>query len=66
MLIAYALGAKFVFVGRATAWGVIAGGVEGAKRSIAILKQQVDLAMGQVGCTSPADCPNITLMRTGR
>jgi (S)-mandelate dehydrogenase len=66
MLIAYALGAKFVFVGRATAWGVIAGGVEGAKRSIAILKGQVDLAMGQVGCTSPAECPNITLLRMNR
>jgi (S)-mandelate dehydrogenase len=63
MLIAYALGAKFVFVGRATAWGVIAGGVAGAKRSIAILKGQIDLAMGQVGCVSPADCPNVTLMR---
>ena len=66
MLIAYALGAKFVFVGRATAWGVIAGGLEGAKRSIAILKGQIDVAMGQVGCTSPGDLPNITLIRPGR
>ncbi len=66
MLVAYALGAKFVFVGRATAWGVIAGGLEGAKRSITILKGQIDLAMGQVGCTSPGDLPNITLLRTNR
>lgn len=63
MLIAYALGAKFVFVGRATAWGVIAGGVEGAKRSIAILKGQIDLAMGQIGCNSPAELTRATLMR---
>lgn len=63
MLIAYALGAKFVFVGRATAWGVIAGGVAGAKRSIAILKGQIDLAMGQIGCNSPAELTRATLMR---
>ena len=63
MLIAYALGAKFVFVGRATAWGVIAGGLAGAKRSIAILKGQIDLAMGQIGCTSPAELTKATLLR---
>lgn len=64
MLIAFALGAKFVFVGRATAWGVIAGGLEGAKRSIAILKNQVDLGMGQVGCAEPAKLPDVTLIRS--
>ena len=66
MLIAYALGAKFVFVGRATAWGVIAGGIEGAKRSIDILKRQVDLAMGQIGCNSPAELTDATIMRIDR
>ena len=64
MLIAYALGAKFVFVGRATAWGVIAGGVEGTKRSIAILRGQVDTAMRQIGCSSPAELVDATLVRT--
>lgn len=63
MLIAYALGAKFVFVGRATAWGVIVGGMEGAKRSIAILQGQIDAAMKQIGCNSPAELPNATLVR---
>lgn len=63
VLIAYALGAKFVFVGRATAWGVIAGGLEGAKRSITILKNQIDLALGQVGCNAPVELTDITLMR---
>jgi L-lactate dehydrogenase (cytochrome) len=63
MVIAYALGAKFVFVGRATAWGVIAGGVEGVKRSIDILKGQIDAAMGQIGCTSPAELAKATLLR---
>jgi len=64
MLIAYALGAKFVFVGRATAWGVIAGGVEGTNRAIAILKGQVDTAMGQIGCNSPAELVDATLVKT--
>jgi (S)-mandelate dehydrogenase len=66
MLIAYALGARFVFVGRATAWGVIAAGLEGAKRAIAILKGQIDLAMGQVGCDSPAELASVTVMRVDR
>jgi (S)-mandelate dehydrogenase len=66
MLIAYALGAKFVFVGRATAWGVIAGGVEGAKRAISILKNQIDLAMGQVGCNGPGELSDVTLLRADR
>ena len=63
MLIAYALGAKFVFVGRATAWGLIVGGLEGAKRSIDILKAQADLGMGQIGCNSSAELTKATLLR---
>lgn len=63
MLIAYALGAKFVFVGRATAWGVIAGGLEGARHAISILKGQVSLAMGQIGCNSPAELADSTVLR---
>jgi (S)-mandelate dehydrogenase len=63
MLIAYALGAKFVFVGRATAWGLIVGGLAGVKRSIEILKRQADLGMGQIGCKSPEELTKATLIR---
>jgi isopentenyl diphosphate isomerase/L-lactate dehydrogenase-like FMN-dependent dehydrogenase len=63
MLIAFALGAKFVFVGRATAWGLIVGGLEGTKRSIEILKNQADLGMAQIGCRSPAELTKATLLR---
>jgi L-lactate dehydrogenase (cytochrome)/(S)-mandelate dehydrogenase len=63
MLIAYALGAKFVFVGRATAWGLIVGGLAGVKRSIEILRRQADLGMGQIGCNSPAELTKATLLR---
>jgi L-lactate dehydrogenase (cytochrome)/(S)-mandelate dehydrogenase len=63
MLIAFALGAKFVFVGRATAWGLIVGGLAGVKRSIEILKNQADLGMAQIGCRSPAELTKATLLR---
>jgi L-lactate dehydrogenase (cytochrome)/(S)-mandelate dehydrogenase len=63
MLIAFALGAKFVFVGRATAWGLIVGGLAGVKRSIEILKNQADLGMAQIGCNAPADLTKATLLR---
>lgn len=63
IVLAYALGAKYVFVGRATAWGMIAGGYEGAKRAVDILRWQIDSTMGQIGCLKPADLPNMTVMR---
>ena len=59
----FAIGAKFVFVGRATAWGLIIGGLDGVKRAIAILKNQADLGMAQIGCTSPAELTKATLLR---
>jgi L-lactate dehydrogenase (cytochrome)/(S)-mandelate dehydrogenase len=43
-------GARFTFVGRATAYGVAAGGLEGARKAIDILKRELDLACGQIGC----------------
>lgn len=50
IVVARCLGAKFVFVGRATLFGVVAGGVPGALRAIDILKDEVDRTMGQIGC----------------
>lgn len=50
IVVARCLGAKFVFVGRATLYGVVAGGVPGALRAIDILKDEVDRTMGQIGC----------------
>jgi (S)-mandelate dehydrogenase len=43
-------GARFTFVGRATAYGVAVGGLDGARKAIDILKRELDLACGQVGC----------------
>lgn len=55
IVVARCLGAKFVFVGRATLFGAVAGGVPGALRAIDILKDEVDRTMGQIGCCNGAE-----------
>ena len=52
IVVAWALGARFVFIGRPTVYGVAAYGLPGAKRAIAILQEEVKLTMQQMGCTS--------------
>jgi L-lactate dehydrogenase (cytochrome)/(S)-mandelate dehydrogenase len=52
ILIALALGARFVFVGRATLYGAAAAGVPGVRKAISILRREIDLTMGQIGCPS--------------
>lgn len=47
---ALCLGARFTFAGRAPAYGVSAGGTEGALRALSILRQELDLVCGQLGC----------------
>lgn len=48
-LIAFCLGAKFVFLGRMTLYATVAGGTAGASKALGILRREVDLAMGQIG-----------------
>ncbi|AMJ61506.1 hypothetical protein AXW83_15420 [Bosea sp. PAMC 26642] len=55
ILIARALGADFVFVGRATLYGVVAGGQVGADRAVSILADEVDRGLAMIGCPSIAD-----------
>jgi len=52
IVVARCLGAKFVFCGRATLFGAVAGGVAGALRAIDILKDEIDRTMGQIGCSN--------------
>jgi (S)-mandelate dehydrogenase len=52
VVVARALGAQFVFVGRATLYGVAAAGQEGAERAVAILREEIDLILGTIGCRS--------------
>ncbi|MGE5513613.1 MAG: alpha-hydroxy acid oxidase [Bacteroidota bacterium] len=49
ILAALCLGAKFVFVGRWTLYGVAAGGLPGARHALGVMNNEVDLAMGQMG-----------------
>lgn len=49
-IIARCLGAQFVFIGRAALYGAAAGGVAGASRAIAVLKDEIDRTMGLIGC----------------
>jgi (S)-mandelate dehydrogenase len=50
IVVALCLGVRFVFVGRAAVYGVAAGGLAGAKRTIDILREEIDLALAQIGC----------------
>ncbi len=52
IVIARCLGARFVFVGRATLYGCAAGGIKGAQRAIDILRDEIDRVMAQIGCPS--------------
>jgi isopentenyl diphosphate isomerase/L-lactate dehydrogenase-like FMN-dependent dehydrogenase len=52
---ALALGAKAVLIGRATLYGIAAGGHAGAARAIAIFREEIDRVLALVGCRSVAE-----------
>ena len=52
IVIALALGANFVFLGRAALYGVAAFGLPGARRGIAIIQQEIEITLKQIGCPS--------------
>ena len=52
VLIALCMGAKFIFLGRPTLYGVVAGGVSGASKAANILRNEIDLVMAQTGITA--------------
>jgi (S)-mandelate dehydrogenase len=49
---ALALGAKAVMIGRATLYGLAAGGEPGVDRALAMLTTEIDRVLGQLGCNS--------------
>ena len=51
---ALCLGAKYVFVGRMTLYAVAAGGERLASRALDIIRNEVDLTMGQMGAPNIA------------
>ena len=52
ILIALASGAKFVFLGRPTLYGAVAGGAAGAVKAVDILRDEINTVMAQIGCPS--------------
>jgi (S)-mandelate dehydrogenase len=65
ILVAWALGARFVFVGRATLYGAAAAGPRGVRKAIKILRSEIDLVMGQIGCPNLADLDGSFLLTPG-
>src|SRR5437660_5177985 len=50
ILIALCLGAQFVFFGRPTRYGAVAGGLPGVNKVVDIVRGEIDLVIGQIGC----------------
>jgi L-lactate dehydrogenase (cytochrome)/(S)-mandelate dehydrogenase len=55
VLTALCLGATFVFLGRPTLYGLVAGGEAGATKAIKILQCEIDLTMAQMGAPKLSD-----------
>ncbi len=53
--IALSLGATGVLVGRPFYWALAAGGQAGVERAVAILREELELALPLLGCASSAD-----------
>jgi (S)-mandelate dehydrogenase len=58
-----ALGARAVMIGRATLYGLAAGGQAGVERALSILTAETDKVLGQLGCRSLADLAPRLLQR---
>jgi L-lactate dehydrogenase (cytochrome) len=56
-----ALGADFVFCGRAMVFGVAAAGQRGAEQAMHLLKAELKQNMSQIGCQTLAELPNFLL-----
>jgi isopentenyl diphosphate isomerase/L-lactate dehydrogenase-like FMN-dependent dehydrogenase len=63
IIMALCHGARFVMVGRATLYGAAAGGIDGVRRAIAILREEIDLTLGQIGCPNVAELDESFVMR---
>jgi isopentenyl diphosphate isomerase/L-lactate dehydrogenase-like FMN-dependent dehydrogenase len=55
VLKALALGARAVMIGRTMLWGLAAGGEDGVADVLRMFRDEVELGLALLGCTSPAD-----------
>jgi isopentenyl diphosphate isomerase/L-lactate dehydrogenase-like FMN-dependent dehydrogenase len=52
---ALARGADSVLIGRPAIWGLAAGGEAGARRVLELLREEFELALALLGCSSPSE-----------
>ncbi len=55
VLKALALGARAVLIGRAMVWGLAVAGEEGVADVLRLLREEVELGLALLGCSSPED-----------
>lgn len=55
VLVALALGARAVLIGRPALWGLTVGGEAGARRVLELLREEVELGLTLLGTPTPAD-----------
>ena len=55
VVVALALGARAVLVGRPALWGLAVDGADGTQRVLELLQDELALALGLCGCCSPDD-----------
>jgi isopentenyl diphosphate isomerase/L-lactate dehydrogenase-like FMN-dependent dehydrogenase len=53
--VALALGARGILLGRPALYALAAGGQEGVERALAILREELEIALALLGTPSPAD-----------
>lgn len=66
ILVAFALGAKFVFTGRSTLWGLTAAGLPGVNRAISILRDELDTGLAQTGALTMPGAGRATIIPPSR
>ncbi|MBY0510567.1 MAG: alpha-hydroxy-acid oxidizing protein, partial [Rhodospirillaceae bacterium] len=66
IITALCLGAQFVLLGRATLYGLAAGGLPGARKAIEILRQEVETNGRQMGCADIAAFDRSRIVTQGR
>ncbi|MFL6011947.1 MAG: alpha-hydroxy acid oxidase [Gaiellaceae bacterium] len=55
VLKALALGARAVLIGRAMLWGLAVAGEQGVAHVLQLFREEIELGLALLGCTSPAD-----------
>ena len=63
--LALALGARGVLLGRPAYWALAAGGQAGVERALAILHEEIEIALALIGARSPADVRRDHVTRAG-